>query len=83
MHIIPAFLAVEGRKSMNTRERERLCVLCFPFRMESDSATLSERSIVVIKFGLQETGNNSDYTHNYLPSGHLPCLDPSVSRGKS
>lgn len=55
MHIIPAFLTVEGHKSMNTRERERLCVLCFPFRMESNSVTLSERSVVVIKFGLQET----------------------------
>lgn len=53
-----------------------MAVVCsvFPFRMESNSATLSEVSVVVIKFGLQETGNNSEYTHNYLTSGHSPLF---------
>lgn len=52
-----------------------VCALFLPLRMESNSATLSEISVVVIKFGLQEMGNNSECTYTTIcPLDILPCL---------
>lgn len=52
-----------------------VCALFLPLRMESNSATLSELSVVIIKFGLQEMGNNSEYVHTTIcPLDILPYL---------
>lgn len=60
---------------MNTERQNGCAVLFFPLSMESNSATLSEVSVVIIKFGLQETRNTTlEYTHIYLPSSYSPFL---------